>query len=203
MMILPQPSTLSRGKASSWEEVRQDWSRNPEDQTLGTTRVHASRKSPRLRRAASRWAMHLLHSHNVVQSDRTTSGGHEYGPQDLGLRFCDFGGSFIDGSRATVFPGVRYRLLSLVSRLGQAPLLSTVEEDLFALGSTIYFTVTGSAPYEEVADEDEVEKFFRECTFTDLVDVPCADIIALCWKQGAKSAQLVAEKIRRASPAGI
>lgn len=125
------------------------------------------------------------------------------GPQVLGLRFCDFGGSFIDGSRATVFPGVRYRLLSLVSRLGQAPLLSTVEEDLFALGSTIYFTVTGSAPYEEVADEDEVEKFFRECTFTDLVDVPCADIIALCWKQGAKSAQLVAEKIRRASPAGI
>lgn len=47
----------------------------------------------------------LLHSHGVLQGD---VGPHNLLlDNDLGLRICDFGGSSLDGSRATVAPGVR------------------------------------------------------------------------------------------------
>ncbi|OAL57043.1 hypothetical protein IQ07DRAFT_594472 [Pyrenochaeta sp. DS3sAY3a] len=101
------------------------------------------------------------------------------------LKICDFGGSSLDGSQATVAPGVRYRLPSLD---GMA-----VKEDLFALGSTIYFIATGHEPFEELTDEDQVEKLYKDGVFPELTGVPFAEIIALCWRQEAESAKMVME----------
>ncbi|KAF2021877.1 kinase-like protein [Aaosphaeria arxii CBS 175.79] len=131
----------------------------------------------------------LLHSYNVIQGD---VGPHNFLLDiDLSLKICDFGGSSLDGSQATVAPGVRYRLPSLGG--------TTIKEDLFALGSTIYFIVTGREPYEELTDEDQVEKLYQNGVFPGLSEVPFAEIIALCWRQEAESAKMIIELVRRSS----
>ncbi|KAI1306958.1 kinase-like domain-containing protein [Xylaria venustula] len=136
----------------------------------------------------------LLHSHGVIQGD---VGPHNFLlDADLGLKICDFGESSLDGSRATVAPGVRYRLPSLAGRHIQ---LATIKEDLFALGSTIYFIATGHEPYNELTDEDHVEKLYKDGMFPELGGVPFAEIIALCWRQEAESAKMIMELVRRSS----
>ena len=146
------------------------------------------------------WAMEategveLLHSHGVIQGD---VGPHNFLLDvDLSLKICDFGGSSLDGSRATVAPGVRYRLPSLAGRHIQP---ATIKEDLFALGSTIYFIATGHEPYNELTDEDQVEKLYKDGVFPELGGVPFAEIIALCWRQEAESAKMIIELVRRSS----
>ncbi|RSL79853.1 hypothetical protein CDV31_017170 [Fusarium ambrosium] len=137
-------------------------------------------------------AMELLHSHGVLHAD---VGPHNFLlDAELSLRICDFGGSSLDGSRAMVIPGVRYRLPIPAGR----PLQPTsVKEDLFALGSTIYFIVTGREPYTELGDDEkEVQKRYGEGVFPDLAGVPFGETIALCWRQGAKSARMVLELLQ-------
>ena len=134
-------------------------------------------------------AIDLLHSHNVIQSD---VGPHNFLLDiDLRLKICDFGGSSLDGSKAVVAPGVRYRMPGSDG--------TTVKEDLFALGSTIYFIATGHEPYEELIDEEHVEKLYEDGVFPRLSGIPFAEIIALCWRQEAKSAKIIIELVRRLS----
>ncbi|KAF1915595.1 kinase-like domain-containing protein [Ampelomyces quisqualis] len=134
-------------------------------------------------------SIELFHSHNVIQGD---FGPHNFLlDDDLSLKICDFGGSSLDGSQATVAPGVRYRL----PNLGR----TTVKEDLFALGSTIYFITAGHEPYEELTDEDQVEKLYKDGVFPELSGVPFAEIIALCWRQKAESAKSIVEYVMRTS----
>jgi serine/threonine protein kinase len=159
---------------------------------------HGQEISPAQRQ---QWAMEaaegveLLHSHGVIQCD---VGPHNFLLDvDLSLKICDFGGSSLDGSRATVAPGVRYRLPSLAWRNIQP---ATIKEDLFALGSTIYFITTGHAPYSELTDDDELEKLYKDGVFPELGGVPFAEITALCWRQETESAKMIIELVRR-SPA--
>ncbi|KAF2455230.1 kinase-like domain-containing protein [Lineolata rhizophorae] len=135
-----------------------------------------------------------LHSHGVIQGD---IGPHNFLLDiDLSLKICDFGGSSLDGSRATVVPGVRYRLPSVAERHIQS---ATIKEDLFALGSTIYFIATGHEPYNELTDEDQVEKLYKDRVFPELSGVPFAEVIALCWRQEAESAKMIIELVKRSS----
>ncbi|KAJ8129564.1 hypothetical protein O1611_g4067 [Lasiodiplodia mahajangana] len=128
----------------------------------------------------------LLHSYGVVQCD---VGPHNFLlDADLELKICDFGGSSLDGSPATIAPGVRYGLPRL---RGKHIPPATIKEDLFALGSTIYFVATGHEPYDELTDEDEVEKRYKDGVFPQLNDVPFAEAIALCWRQEVESAQII------------
>ncbi|KAI1162753.1 kinase-like domain-containing protein [Nemania serpens] len=157
--------------------------------------------SPALRQ---QWAMEaaegieLLHSHGIIQAD---VGPHNFLLDvNLSLKICDFGGSSLDGSRATVAPGVRYRLPSLAGGHIQP---ATIKEDLFALGSTIYFIATGHAPYDELTDEDQVATLYQDGVFPDLNGVPFAEIIALCWRQEAVSAKTITELIKRSSAQDI
>jgi|SRR5690242_4021830 len=129
----------------------------------------------------------LLHSHNVIQGD---VGPHNFLLDiNLSLKICDFGGSSLDGSEAMVVPGVRYRM----PRLGG----TTVKEDLFALGSTIYFITTGQEPYEDLTDEAQVEKLYKDGKFPELSGVTFADIIGLCWRQEAESVETIIELVMR------
>lgn len=102
------------------------------------------------------WAMEaaegieLLHSHNVIQAD---VGPHSFLlDSSLSLKISGFGGSSLDGSESTVVPSARYRLPGLS---GQN---ATVETDLFALGSTIYFIATGHESYKELTFKTQVEE---------------------------------------------
>lgn len=132
-------------------------------------------------------SVELLHSHGICQGD--VGPGNFLLDANLELKICDFGGSSIDGSKATVAPGVRYRLPSLQS--------ATIKEDLFALGSTIYLIATGHDPYYELPDEEEVERLYQDGVFPDLTGVPFAEAIALCWKQEAEAAQTITQLLRR------
>ena len=131
----------------------------------------------------------LLHSHNVIQDD---VGPHDsLLDVDLSLKICDFDGSSSDGLQATVAPGVRYRLPSLGA--------TTVQEDLFALGSTIYFPATEHEPYEDLTDEDQVEKPYEDGVFPSLSKVPFAKFIALCCRQEAESITMITELVGSSS----
>ncbi|KAI0118703.1 hypothetical protein GGR51DRAFT_554393 [Nemania sp. FL0031] len=115
---------------------------------------------------------------------------------NLSLRICDFSRSSLDSPQAIVAPGVRYRPLSLSKRQIQP---ATIKEDLFALGSTIYFIATRHAPYDELTDENQVKKLYKDGVFPVLGGVPFAEIIALCWRQEAESAEMIIELGRRSS----
>lgn len=132
-------------------------------------------------------SIQLLHSFGVFQGD---VGPHNFLlDKELSLKICDFAGSSLNGSKAMVVPGVRYRLPGAHS--------TSAKEDLFALGSTIYFIATGYAPHHDVADEGEVEKLFVNGEFPELNGVPFANAIALCWRQEAESAQVIYQIIKR------
>lgn len=138
--------------------------------------------------------LELLHSHGVIQGD---VGPHNFLLDSvLGLKISDFAGSSLDGSRAMVISGVRYRLPSLTRGRVQP---ATVKEDLFSLGSTIYFIATGHEPYNELEDEDEVERLYTDGVFPELSNVPFGDIIDLCWRQEAESAKELIELVKRSS----
>ncbi|KAF2754754.1 kinase-like protein [Pseudovirgaria hyperparasitica] len=135
-------------------------------------------------------AVDLLHSHHVIQSD---VGPHNFLLDgDLGLKICDFGGASVDGSRPEVLPGARYRLPGLFTK---DPKEKALKGDLFGLGSTIFFIATGHEPYEELTDDDQIEKLYQDGRFPVLSEVLFAEIIALCWKQEAESAKMVLERV--------
>ncbi|KAI1758618.1 hypothetical protein GGR53DRAFT_226733 [Hypoxylon sp. FL1150] len=70
-----------------------------------------------------------------------------------------------------------------------------IKEDIFALGSTIYFISTGYAPYHELIYEDEVEKLYEDGVFPGLDGVSLAEAIALCWRPGAEPAESIIDII--------
>jgi serine/threonine protein kinase len=55
----------------------------------------------------------------------------------LGLKIADFGGSSLEGSKPSAWNGTRF---SLPDKYWRDPL--TVQDDLFALGTIIYFIMT-------------------------------------------------------------
>ncbi|KAF2271386.1 kinase-like protein [Westerdykella ornata] len=140
--------------------------------------------------------LHLLHSAGIIHCD--------VGPHnllldaDLSLKIADFSGSSLDGSRAMVCPGARYMAPDPDWKPGKPP---SVEEDLFALGSTIYYIVMGKAPFDDLPD-GEVEKRYLNGEFPDLAGVPCRRIIELCWRQEARSAELIRDLVDKLDPHG-
>ncbi|RMD41799.1 hypothetical protein DV735_g3330, partial [Chaetothyriales sp. CBS 134920] len=122
---------------------------------------------------------------------------HDMGPHNLllddafDLKIADFSGSSVDGAAALVCPGVRYSMPDREEwKPGRPP---TVQEDLFALGSTIYFIATGGeAPFAHLPDE-AVEARFLQGVFPDLTGLVGGEIIALCWQGKAHSAEAVRE----------
>lgn len=127
-------------------------------------------------------ALHVLHSAGVIHCD--------VGPRNflldehLSLKIADFSGSSLDGSYPTVCPGPRYMAPDPDWKPGKLP---QIHEDLFALGSTIYFIVTGRVPYAELSDY-VAEKKYLDGVFPDLEGVSCGDIISICWQKQAPSA---------------
>ncbi|KAF2021901.1 hypothetical protein BU24DRAFT_488229 [Aaosphaeria arxii CBS 175.79] len=64
---------------------------------------------------------------------------------------------------------------------------STVESDLFALGSTLYELIAGQTPYEGQSHES-IETLFRKGEFPSTEGLLLEEVIMGCWKQTFSSA---------------
>lgn len=65
-----------------------------------------------------------------------------------------------------------------------------VGDDIFSLGSLVYFIMTGEYPYGDVAS-GEVEKRFGVQRFPDVAGVVWGDVVMRCWRREVHSAQAV------------
>jgi serine/threonine protein kinase len=108
----------------------------------------------------------------------------------LGLKIADFGGSSLEGSKPSAWNGTRF---SLPDKCWRDP--PTVQDDLFALGTTIYFIMTCQLPFPGLS-EDEVEANYRNHKFPDVSKIPCGQAIERCWLLEIGSAQEIYDFIR-------
>lgn len=56
----------------------------------------------------------------------------------------------------------------------------TIKSDLFALGSTIYYIMSGREPYDALPDEEVTARYSRG-DFPEVNSMPCGQIILGCW----------------------
>lgn len=132
--------------------------------------------------------LQLLHDADVVHCDVEPK--NFLLDSDLALKISDFSGSSLEGSRASACAGRRY------SRPGSDfHRQQTTSDDLFGLGSTIYFIMTGQIPFEDLPS-DEVERSYRAQVYPNVANVKCGSIIRQCWDAEATSAQEVYECLR-------
>ncbi|KAG7144087.1 serine/threonine-protein kinase like [Verticillium longisporum] len=127
-----------------------------------------------------RWVLHAAESLAVVHAIGVT---HNYiAPrnflldEDLNLRICDFAGSSLpNGSFSGCAPGPRYE-----PRPWSRDYVATQADDIFALGSVMYFIVTGEEPYSNL-DDEEVERRFQNRDFPASSHLCCGTVIQNCW----------------------
>ncbi|KAH8787552.1 kinase-like domain-containing protein [Hyaloscypha sp. PMI_1271] len=131
-------------------------------------------------------AIVFIHSKDIIHSDLAArqflldSGLH--------VKISDFGfSSFSDGD-VLGFENSSHQLPRDLD--GDMP--STVQSDLFALGSTLYEVMTGRRPYEGIPD-DTIAKLYSKATFPDVTGILCGDVITGCWEGRFKNAEEVLE----------
>lgn len=141
-----------------------------------------------------RWAeeasegLQLLHSADIIHCDVAPK--NFLLDAHLALKIADFGGSSLDSSTPSACGSVRFTVADF-SRSNPP----TIAEDLYALGSTIYFIMTSRYPYEEL-DSNEVRDRYKGQVFPDVTGISCGEIILRCWRSQVSSAQEVREFIR-------
>lgn len=127
-----------------------------------------------------RWALQAaqalasLHNIGVIHQDVTPR--NFLLDKNMNLRICDFAGSSFPGHPVTTgAPGPRYQ-----SRAWGREYVPTQADDIFSLGSVLYFIMSGEEPYSKL-DEDEVKRRF------EILDFPTSDYfghgaaIQNCW----------------------
>ncbi|OBT63231.1 hypothetical protein VE03_07743 [Pseudogymnoascus sp. 23342-1-I1] len=132
--------------------------------------------------------LQLLHDAEVVHCDVEPK--NFLLDSDLDLKISDFSGSSLEGSRASACAGRRYSRPGFDFHRQQ-----TVSDDLFGLGSTIYFIMTGQTPFEDLPS-DEVERSYRDQVYPNVANVKCGRIIRQCWDSEVTSAQGVYDYLR-------
>ncbi|KAF9883542.1 hypothetical protein FE257_003375 [Aspergillus nanangensis] len=116
-------------------------------------------------------AVNWIHTYGVIHAD--ISPRNFLVADDLSIKLCDFAGSAIRDLRPLVEEEDRYRISPWTPR--------TSETDLFALGCLIYEISTGSRPYEEIEDTEEVAKLYNAQRFPNIEGLKYQSIIYKCW----------------------
>jgi serine/threonine protein kinase len=92
---------------------------------------------------------------------------------NLDLKVCDFAGSSLYGSKALVCGSTR------LWRPTSPKTPCDVQDDIFALGSTIYMILAGEEPYGE-SESAEVEARFSAAEFPDTSTLPFDEAMQSC-----------------------
>ena len=155
----------------------------------GTLKEYITTKSesvtPQLRQRWSRQAsegLSVLHAAGVIHCN--ISPRNFLLDRDLDLKIADFGGSSLSGSMPSAAAETRFRW-----PVEDWDALPTFGDDVFGLGSLIYFIMTGVYPYGDVAS-DEVEKLYGAHTYPDVTHLGCEDIITRCWGREVSAAEV-------------
>ncbi|RDL35328.1 uncharacterized protein BP5553_07259 [Venustampulla echinocandica] len=114
---------------------------------------------------------------------------------DLNLKISDFGGGSLLGSTPSVVSGTRFLPPGFDE---DAP--PAFKDDIFSLGSLIYFIMVGKYPHEE-APSDEVEKLYGMYMFPDITHVSCGAVIKQCWEMQLDTAQELHDRLEALAPA--
>lgn len=144
--------------------------------------------TPELRLRWSRQAaeaLALLHSFEVIHCD--ISPRNFLLDSQLNLKIADFGGASLRGSDPSATPATRFRPPGYDWNASPA-----FGDDVFSLGSLIYFIMVGSYPYKDVSS-DEVEKLYEAQQFPAVSSVTGGAIIMQCWRRQVDSAQAIYE----------
>ncbi|OAR05361.1 hypothetical protein LLEC1_07127 [Akanthomyces lecanii] len=132
-------------------------------------------------------AVSALHAADVIHCDVTPRNFLLNGSLDLHI--ADFAGSSAAGSTRTIAAGTRF----------QPPgwdwhRPANVADDIFALGSVMYFIMVGEEPYPEMPEAD-VERLFEEGKFPQVSHLVCGAAIQGCWDGSLETAQEVVNSL--------
>ncbi|PNY20402.1 Protein kinase-like domain protein [Tolypocladium capitatum] len=119
-------------------------------------------------------ALQSLHAAVVVHQDVTPR--NFLLDKHLDLRICDFAGSSYPGHTIwTVAPGARYQ-----SHIWARNYNPAFADDIFSLGSVLYFIAAGEEPYSDL-EEEEVERRFENRDFPASDQLDSDTVIQGCW----------------------
>ena len=113
----------------------------------------------------------MVHTHGVIHAD--ISPRNLLLAEDLSIRLCDFAGSIIGDQKVLVGEEDRYNASPWTPRI--------VQTDLFALGSLIYEISAGRRPYDEIPDDEEVQRRYAAQIFPCLDGFKYRQIISKYW----------------------
>lgn len=117
-------------------------------------------------------ALTFVHSKEVLHCDISTR--NFLVADDLALLLCDFSGSKIGELQGMVRAETRYEKQYASSTD------TSIDSEIFAMGSLLYEILFGSPPYQDV-DDDEVEALFKKNSFPCTTHLFLGDIVHDCW----------------------
>ncbi|ATY65979.1 kinase-like domain [Cordyceps militaris] len=132
-------------------------------------------------------AVSALHMADVIHCDVAPRNFLLNG--SLNLYIADFAGSSVAGSPNTIAAGARFQPPGWSWHLP-----AKAADDIFALGSVMYFIMVGEEPYAELLEAD-VEKLFREGKFPQVSHLVCGAVIQGCWDGSLETAQEVVNSL--------
>ncbi|RDW83657.1 uncharacterized protein DSM5745_03983 [Aspergillus mulundensis] len=128
-------------------------------------------------------AVHYIHGKGVIHSDLAAR--QFLVDETFSLRLSDFGGSSLHGGESIIVENATHFL----PRDCSSP--TTVQSDLFALGSTLYEILVGQKPYGDLSDEEKVLRLYSSKVFPNLdavTDGQWRAVITGCWMTQYRSA---------------
>lgn len=141
--------------------------------------------TPQLRQRWARQAsegLSVLHTVGVMHCDISPRNFLLDG--NLDLKITDFGGSSLEGSKPSAMAEPRF-----CWPVEDWKALPTFEEDVFGLGSLVYFIMMGVCPYGDI-ESDEVVKLYGAHKYPDVTNLACGDIILRCWEREVGAAEV-------------
>lgn len=132
-------------------------------------------------------AIGVLHDLQVIHCD--LSPRNFLLDSDLNIKIADFGGASLCGSDPSATPATRFRHPGYD---WDAP--PVFGDDIFSLGSLIYFIMTGSYPYKDISS-NEVEELYELQQFPDVSSIICGTAITQCWHRQADSANTISDAL--------
>jgi len=143
-------------------------------------------------------ALEFAHSLGVYNSDIHCI--NFFLDRDLDLKVGDWAGASIDGSTSPSSYRLRHRLFDADGTDVPRSTGITAKTEVFALGTALYYMVTGHDPWPELRepeDGEEIKKRIREKDFPDTSGLPVLrHVILTCWHVGFESMTEVRHAIK-------